>query len=67
MLDGQTMEGERESVTRIVKEQDADCALPAVTTKVLVVVPIGKAVPLFCPVVLFVVVPVQLSVPVGFV
>lgn len=54
-------------MTVTVKLHVVELPAPSVTRKTLLVTPMGKEVPLLCPVILTVVEPVQLSVPVGVV
>ena len=61
------MDGACASDTVTVNEQEAVWPLPAVTVKVLVVTPRGKAAPEAKPAVRVVVAPEQLSVPAGVV
>ena len=65
ILPGQLITGSSSSVIVILKLHDDLLPEPSVTTKVLVVVPTGKAVPDAKPVVCAVVAPEQLSVPTG--
>ncbi len=65
MFAGQVTEGNCVSLMVTVKLQFAVCRLPAVTTKVLVVVPTGKVAPLARPAVCAVLAPEQLSAPTG--
>jgi hypothetical protein len=66
-LAGHVIAGGWLSVTVTVKEQEVVWLLAAVTTKVLVITPSGKAVPEARPAVCAVVWPGQLSVPTGVV
>ena len=67
MLAGHMTEGASPSLTVTVKLHVVELPAPSVTRKTLLVTPMGKEVPLLCPVILTVVEPVQLSVPVGVV